>query len=113
MADRAVLGIDLGTTYSCVAYLDEFGKPVVLRNREGKETTPSVVYFEDAQNAVVGEQAKNELARYPDRVVSHIKRQMGKADFYLDMDGRDFYPAQISSIVLRSIVEDALDDLNL
>ncbi len=113
MSDRVVLGIDLGTTYSCVAHLDEYGKPVVLLNSDGKPTTPSVVYFEDAQAAVVGDQAKNELARNPDNVVSEIKRHMGEEGYFRTIGDRDWYPSQISSIILQSTVEDALEQLNV
>ncbi|WP_322752789.1 Hsp70 family protein [Frankia sp. Cas3] len=113
MADRPTLGIDLGTTYSCVAHLDEYGKPVALQNGMGEYTTPSVVYFEDRDSIVVGKPAKNELHRDSDRVVQHIKRHMGEADFFLEIDGRDFYPQQISSLILKSIVEDALAALDV
>ncbi len=112
-SDRVVLGIDLGTTYSCVAHLDEYGKPVVLLNSDGKPTTPSVVYFEDAQTIMVGDQAKNELASHPDSVVSEIKRHMGEEGFFRTIGDRDWYPGQISSLILQSIVQDALDDLNV
>ncbi|WP_432570489.1 Hsp70 family protein [Kineococcus sp. SYSU DK005] len=113
MSDRVTLGIDLGTTYSCVAHLDEYGKPVALLNSDGKTTTPSVVYFEDEQTIVVGDQAKNELARNPDHVISEIKRHMGEEGFFRTIGDRDFYPAQVSSYILQSLVEDALDDLGV
>ena len=113
MTQLPVLGIDLGTTYSCVARLDEFDKPVAVLNSEGDYTTPSVVYFEDRENVVVGKQAKNELARHPDRVVQHIKRKMGVPDFFIEMDGRDYYPPQISSVILESLVTDALESLDV
>src|SRR4051812_6509959 len=99
MTERPVLGIDLGTTYSCVAHLDEYGKPVALPNYDSEYTTPSVVYFEDGGGAVVGKQAKNELGRSPERVVQHIKRKMGVPDFFVEIDGRDWYPQQVSSII--------------
>ena len=74
MSARPVLGIDLGTTYSCVAHLDETGRPVVVPNGESEPTSPSVVYFEEAGEIVVGRQAKNELRLHPNRVIQHIKR---------------------------------------
>jgi molecular chaperone DnaK len=113
MAQLPILGIDLGTTYSCVAHLDEYGKPIALANYEGEYTTPSVVYFEDDGNAVVGKQAKNELGRHPERVIQHIKRKMGVPDFFIEMDGRDYYPPQISAMILESVVTDALSALDL
>jgi molecular chaperone DnaK len=112
MAERPTLGIDLGTTYSCVAHLDEFGKPVALPNEMGEYTTPSVVYFEGAA-AVVGKSAKNELNRDPDRVVRLIKRHMGEPDFFVEIEGRRLYPSQISSLILNSLVNDALVALDV
>ncbi len=113
MAQRPTLGIDLGTTYSCVAHLDEYGKPVALQNGMGEYTTPSVVFFEDSGQVVVGKAAKNELNREPERVVQHIKRHMGEPDFFLEIDNRRFYPSQISSLILKQLVEDALVALDL
>ena len=69
-------GIDLGTTYSCISYCDESGHAKVVRNATGDETTPSVVYFEDAENIVVGRYAKDVAKLYPDSVVSLIKREI-------------------------------------
>lgn len=73
-----VFGIDLGTTYSCIAYMDEYGKPVVLKNSDGDHTTPSVVMVESADNVVVGMEAKRSIEVDPDRTVQFIKRKMGK-----------------------------------
>ena len=108
MVDRPVLGIDLGTTYSCVAWLDEHGRATVLPNADGDNTTPSVVYFEKDGPVVVGKDAKNELIRHPDRVVQLIKRKMGVAGFFLELDGRRYHPSQISAKILESVVRDAL-----
>ena len=72
-----ILGIDLGTTYSCVAYIDENNKPIVLKNAEGNLTTPSVVFFESETDITVGEAAKENAKMYPEQVVSFIKRNMG------------------------------------
>lgn len=112
MTPLPILGIDLGTTYSCVAQLDDL-KPVAIMNGDGDYTTPSVVYFEDDGNVVVGKHAKNELGRDPDSVIQHIKREMGKDDFYIDVNGRDYYPPQISSMILESLVTESLDSLGL
>ena len=70
-------GIDLGTTYSCISYCDDSGHAKVVRNAIGDETTPSVVYFEDAENIAVGRYAKDVAKLYPESVVSLIKREMG------------------------------------
>lgn len=112
MTNLPVLGIDLGTTYSCVAQLDDL-KPVAIMNGDGDYTTPSVVYFEDDGNVVVGKHAKNEMGRDPERVIQHIKRKMGVADFSVDIDGRPYYPPQISSLILELVVSDAREALGL
>jgi len=108
---RPILGIDLGTTYSCVAHLDEYGRPAVLPNADGQSTTPSVVYFESSGSVVVGEAAKNELSHEPDRVIDLIKRHMGEEGFSVDLDGTDYTPQRVSAIILRKLVEDALEAL--
>ena len=89
----AVYGIDLGTTYSCIASIDEVGRPAVLRNLEGTDTTPSVVYFESGDNVVVGATAKDTAVLDPDNVVSLIKRDMGR-DVTRPIHGIDFAPEE-------------------
>ena len=73
-------GIDLGTTHSCIAHIDEAGRPAVIKSALGEDTTPSVVYFESAQNVVVGRAAKNAALLEPDRVAQLVKRDMGRAE---------------------------------
>ena len=73
-----IFGIDLGTTYSCIAYVNDAGKTEVVPNIDGDLTTPSVVYFEDSENVVVGKTAKEELKTSPERVISLVKRSMGE-----------------------------------
>jgi len=104
---KRVYGIDLGTTYSCIAYVDEHGKPVVVSNSENQQTTPSVVYFESPDNVVVGTNAKENARVYPDLVVSAIKRSMGSPDFKRDFHGKPYTPAEISSYILLRLVKDA------
>ena len=111
MPEKPVLGIDLGTTYSCVARLDENERATVLPNSDGDYTTPSVVYYEDSGNVVVGKFAKKELDQDPDNVVSLIKRHMGEANYTARVGDRDLYPSEVSAIILRKIVEDALTEL--
>ena len=106
-----VFGIDLGTTYSCVAYVDENGKATVIKNSEDTMTTPSVVYFEDAENIAVGESAKENALLEPLKVVSLIKRDMGKADADRTINGVKMRPEQISSYILRKLVNDAMNSL--
>jgi molecular chaperone DnaK len=102
-----VFGIDLGTTYSAIAYLDDTGRPTVCRNlTDGSETTPSVVYFETPTNAVVGETAKQSAVLDPRNVASLIKREMG-SDWRSDYQGRDYTPEEISALILRRLASDA------
>lgn len=106
-----VFGIDLGTTYSCIAYIDSLGKPTVLKNAEGELTTPSVVYFESEEEITVGSAAKQYSFMYPEQVVSLIKRQMGVPDFHLNLNGIDRRPEEISAYILKKVVKDAEDSL--
>ncbi|WP_289009896.1 Hsp70 family protein [uncultured Thermomonospora sp.] len=100
-------GIDLGTTNSCIAYIDESGRAVVARNVLGKETTPSVVYFERAGRVVIGEAAKNSALLVPHLVIQSIKRQMGRPDVEYVFHGERFTPEKISALLLRRLAEDA------
>jgi molecular chaperone DnaK (HSP70) len=101
-----VYGIDLGTTYSCVARIDEVGRPTVLRNLEGADTTPSVVYFESADSIVVGQSAKDATVLDPEHVVQLIKRDMGDA-VPREFHGRGYTPEEISARILRKLADDA------
>jgi len=104
---KRIYGIDLGTTYSCIAYVDEHGKPIVVANAEGQQTTPSVVFFESANNIVVGKAAKDVAEMYPDRVVSTVKRAMGVPDWIFENNDRKYRPQEISAFILRKLVADA------
>ena len=106
MADR-IYGIDLGTTYSCIAYVDEHMKPVVVPNSEGQPTTPSVVYFENPDNIVVGSHAKDVAELFPEQVVSTVKRAMGDPNWLNEQDGKTYHPQDVSSFILRKLVKDA------
>jgi molecular chaperone DnaK (HSP70) len=102
-----VYGIDLGTTYSCIARVDEnSGKPIVFTNSDDERTTPSVVLFEDATTRVVGSQAKNTAMLDADNVVEMVKRNMGSADWRRTFHGRDYSPEEVSSYILRRLVDD-------
>ncbi|MEV3857157.1 Hsp70 family protein [Streptomyces sp. NPDC050095] len=102
----AVYGIDLGTTYSCVARIDEVGRPTVLRSIEGTDTTPSVVYFESADSVVVGQSAKDATVLDPEHVVQLIKRDMGDV-VPREFHGRPYTPEEISARILRKLADDA------
>ena len=102
------IGIDLGTTYSCVACLNDKGDFEVVPNQEGNNTTPSVVFFDpDGQTVVVGEQARLCASFAIDNLVQCIKSQMGSKDYTTNIMGTDYSPAAISSIILRMLKQDA------
>jgi molecular chaperone DnaK len=102
---RAV-GIDLGTTNSVVAVL-EAGEPVVIPNAEGSRTTPSVVGVSKAGEILVGEVAKRQAITNPDRTIRSIKREMGRKDWSLDIDGKKWTPQEISGQILLKLKRDA------
>ncbi|GAA2207287.1 Hsp70 family protein [Nonomuraea monospora] len=104
----ATYGIDLGTTYSCIAYFDDTGRPVVTKNAVGQETTPSVVYFETPDHVVVGQEAKGSAKLFPDLVVSLIKRQMGQK-FELDFHGASHTPESVSALILKEMAKAAAE----
>nr|VFK28940.1 MAG: Molecular chaperone DnaK (HSP70) [Candidatus Kentron sp. MB]VFK33412.1 MAG: Molecular chaperone DnaK (HSP70) [Candidatus Kentron sp. MB]VFK76154.1 MAG: Molecular chaperone DnaK (HSP70) [Candidatus Kentron sp. MB] len=104
---KRVYGIDLGTTYSCIAWVDEHGKPVVIPNAEGEITTPSAVYFETADNIVVGQHAKDVAKVHEDRVVQTVKRVMGDPGWELEYFEHVYKPQEISALILRKLVGDA------
>lgn len=106
-----VFGIDLGTTYSCISYIDEYGKPVVLKNSDGDHTTPSVVMVESADNIIVGTEAKRTIEIEPDKTVQFIKRKMGKEKDVVKLNGIEYHAPEISSMILKKIVKDANDEL--
>ena len=100
-----IIGIDLGTTNSCVAVI-EGGEPVVIANAEGARTTPSVVAFSKDGERMVGQVAKRQAITNPDRTISSIKRDMGTAR-KVNIDGKDFTPQEISAIILQKLKNDA------
>lgn len=106
-----VFGIDLGTTYSCIAYIDEYGKPVVLKNSDGDTTTPSVVMVESADNIIVGTEAKRTIEIEPDKTVQFIKRKMGKENDVVRLNKTEYHAPEISSMILKKIVNDANEEL--
>ncbi|MDN6401214.1 MAG: Hsp70 family protein, partial [Brachybacterium sp.] len=103
---KVPIGIDLGTTYSCVIHRGGDGGDRLLESREGRELTPSVVHFRDDGSVTVGDQAKERLAEDGENVVVGIKRQMGR-QFALEFGGLEHTPESISGIILRYLAEDA------
>ncbi len=100
-----IIGIDLGTTNSCVAVM-EGGKPVVIANTEGMRTTPSVVGFLKTGERVVGEPAKRQAVTNAEKTISSIKRHMG-SDYKVDIDGKKYSPQEISAMILQKLKSDA------
>lgn len=105
MASDKIIGIDLGTTYSCVAVM-EGGKPTVIVNSEGARTTPSVVGFSRTGERIVGHLAKRQAVTNPTRTIQSIKREMG-TNYRVTIDGVQYSPEQISAMVLQKLRADA------
>ena len=100
-----IIGIDLGTTNSCVAVM-EGGEPVVIANAEGARTTPSVVAFSKTGERMVGQVAKRQAITNPDRTISSIKREMG-SNYTVEIDGKKYTPQEVSAIILQKLKADA------
>jgi molecular chaperone DnaK len=106
-----IFGIDLGTTYSCIAHI-EHDRPIIIDNFEGNPITPSVVFF-DGENRIVGEEAKNRSIAYKSQVPQEpAKRNMGNKDWAFTYEGVDYTAEEISSYILRKVVGDAEKKLN-
>lgn len=104
---KYVYGIDLGTTYSCIAYVDETGRANVIKNLEGTNTTPSVVNFASPNQVVVGQVAKENAVIDPNNTVSLVKTLMGKSNFAINYNSEDKSPEEVSAYILRKLAEDA------
>ncbi len=101
-----LVGIDLGTTFSAIATLDDHGQPVTLPNRDGEMLTPSAVLIE-GDEAVVGQAALDVALEQPDKVATLVKRRMGHPSYGRPVAGRDFRPETLSALILRKLVQDA------
>ena len=108
MKDQAkrIFGIDLGTTYSSIAYVDEYGKAVIIPNAENERVTPSVVFFDD-DSIVIGDVAKESSKLYPNEVVSFVKRSMGEPNFIFLHNSEEYRAEEISAYVLKKLAQDA------
>ena len=104
---KYIFGIDLGTTYSCIAYVDETGRATVVNNQEGTNTTPSVVNFASPTQVVVGQIAKENAVIDPQNTVSLVKTLMGNSNFAINYNGEDKSPEEVSAYILRKLAEDA------
>ena len=100
-----IIGIDLGTTNSCVAVY-EGGEPIVIPNPEGARTTPSIVAFSKTGERMVGQVAKRQAITNPERTVISIKREMG-TNYKVDIDGKSYTPQEISAMILQKLKSDA------
>ena len=110
MLTTHAVGIDLGTTYSCIAYLNEHGEPVSIPNKDGELSTPSAVLF-DGDQVIVGTEALRNSILHADRVVVHAKRQMGNPTHRWKIDGKSYSPIDISAYILKSMLDTAREQI--
>src|SRR4028118_1802525 len=108
MSQRKAIGIDLGTTFSAMAHIDQYGKPQIIPNTESERITPSVILFED-QNVIVGTLAKNNSVAEPERIVDFVKREMGKPkdQFHREFGSKVFSAEELSGLIIRKLKADA------
>ncbi len=102
-----VWGIDLGTTYSCISRVDEFGRPIVINNRDGDPVTPSVVMFVGSDDIQVGKEAKRQMLLDPENVSELVKRHMGESDWRFEAHGEEWSAPEVSAHILKALCEDA------
>ena len=109
-----LVGIDLGTTYSAISYLNSAGKPEIISNSEGERITPSIIWFpkDKTGKIIVGKEAEKALTREPERVVSGIKRLMG-TDEKITIDNKNYSPEQLSSLIIKKLINDAKLKINI
>lgn len=106
MKNNFYVGIDLGTTYSCLAFVDEKGNPVIEKNFEQEDTTPSVILFDENGNIIIGSPAKDMAIMYPaNRTFMSVKRQMG-TDYKVNIDGEVYTPMTLSAAILKKMLYD-------
>lgn len=109
MEKEQIYGIDLGTTNSCIAVVEEDGEPHVIDNFEGYPTTPSVVYYNDIGDVLVGDEAKRQMGGDAEHTVAFIKREIGNPNYKRTIDGENITPLKISAMILKKVVADAND----
>ena len=110
MLPTHAVGIDLGTTYSCIAYLNEHGEPISIPNKDGELSTPSAVLF-DGNEVIVGTEAMRNSIRHSDRVVVHAKRYMGSPSHRWKIAGKSYSPVDISTYILKSMLDTAREKI--
>jgi molecular chaperone DnaK len=112
MSEEVIVGIDLGTTFSAIAYINSYGKPEIIPNLEGERTTPSVIFFEEEDGTpIVDQVAFNQAITNPERTVRFVKRDMGNPSFRFNVDGEDYLPETLSAIILKKLKNDAEERL--
>lgn len=111
MLKTHAVGIDLGTTYSCISYLNEHGEPVTLANQEGELSTPSVVLFDEGGEVIVGTEALRNAVVKPSRVVQDAKRYMGELERKWEIDGRSYTPIDVATLVLKKLLSAAEEQI--
>ena len=100
-----IVGIDLGTTMSAIAYLNSVAKPEIIPNSEGERITPSVIFFREYDNtAVIGKSAKNSASSEPKRVAKEFKREMHNSDYSFKIDNLEYSATDLSSMILKKLV---------
>ncbi|MDR3232261.1 MAG: Hsp70 family protein [Planctomycetaceae bacterium] len=105
---RKIYGIDLGTTYSAIAFIDEYDKAQIITNSDNERITPSVVFFESEENVIVGKIAKESAKTDPSEVVDFVKRQMSDKEWSFSAKGKSYKPEEISALILRRLAGDAV-----
>jgi len=110
MTKASFIGIDLGTTFSAIAHINEHGVPEMIENAEGERTTPSAVLF-DGDEIIVGSYAKENAVVYPGQVAEHVKRHMGDKLYHFEYRGREYSASEISSFILNKLKKDAEEKL--
>src|SRR5215469_1494563 len=108
MTSRKAIGIDLGTTFSAVAHIDNYGKPQIVPNAESERITPSVILF-DSLNVIVGTQAKNSAVAEPEKIVDFVKREMGKSkeQFHREFSGKIYSAEELSALIVKKLKLDS------
>src|SRR5437868_864799 len=108
MSTRKVVGIDLGTTFSAIAHIDNYGKPQIIANSETERITPSVIFF-DGANVIVGSVAKNNAVAEPEKIVDFVKREIGKPkdQFHREFNGKIYSAEELSALIIRKMKADA------
>lgn len=102
-----IVGIDLGTTTSALSYLNDIGRPEIVANADGERIMPSAVYFADDQRVLTGKEAIRSRQDNASRAIRWIKRKMGEENYSVNIDGKSYSPAEISSFIIKKLIQDA------